>query len=52
MGANLFVACGIARISMKEISRAVAPMAAAQSVALLVISFWPDLSLRLPRFMK
>jgi C4-dicarboxylate transporter DctM subunit len=52
VGVNLFVACGIAKISMREISRAVVPMVAAQSVALLVITYWPDLSLWLPRFMR
>jgi C4-dicarboxylate transporter DctM subunit len=51
VGVNLFVACGIAKISMKEISRAVVPMVAAQVLALAVITFWPDLSLWLPRFM-
>lgn len=49
---NLFVACGIAKISMKDISRAVVPMVVAQTVALLVVTFWPDLSLWLPRFMR
>ena len=52
VGVNLFVACGIARISMKEISRAVFPMVAAQAAALVVISVWPDLSLFLTRFMR
>jgi C4-dicarboxylate transporter, DctM subunit len=52
VGVNLFVACGIAKISMKEISRAVVPMVAAQTAALLVITYWPDLSLWLPRFMR
>ncbi|PWB61974.1 MAG: C4-dicarboxylate ABC transporter permease [Deltaproteobacteria bacterium] len=52
VGVNLFVACGIAKIPMKEISRAVVPMVAAQTVALLIISFWPDLSLGLTRFMR
>ena len=52
VGVNLFVACGIARISMKEISRAVFPMVVAQTAALLIVSFWPGLSLWLPRFMK
>ncbi len=52
VGVNLFVACGIARISMKEISRAVVPMVIAQTVALLIISYWPGLSLWLPRFMR
>lgn len=52
VGVNLFVACGIARISMKEISRAVLPMVAAQTVALLVISYWPGLSLWLTTFMR
>lgn len=52
VGVNLFVACGIAKISMKEISRAVVPMVVAQVVALLVVTYWPDLSLWLPRFMR
>jgi C4-dicarboxylate transporter DctM subunit len=52
VGVNLFVACGIAKISMKDISRAVVPMVVAQTVALLVVTFWPDLSLWLPRFMR
>jgi C4-dicarboxylate transporter, DctM subunit len=52
VGVNLFVACGIARIPMKEISRGVLPMVLAQTAALLVVSFWPDLSLWLPRFMR
>jgi C4-dicarboxylate transporter DctM subunit len=52
VGVNLFVACGIAKISMKEISRAVVPMVVAQLVALLVVSYWPGLSLWLPRFMR
>ncbi len=51
VGVNLFVACGIAKISMKEISRAVVPMVVAQTVALLLITYWPGLSLWLPRFM-
>jgi C4-dicarboxylate transporter DctM subunit len=52
VGVNLFVACGIARISMKEISRAVVPMVVAQGVALAVITYWPGLSLWLPRLMR
>ena len=52
VGVNLFVACGIAKISMKEISRAVVPMVAAQTIALLVITYWPGLSLWLPGFMR
>jgi len=52
VGVNLFVACGIARISMREISRAVLPMVAAQVAALLAISYWPGLSLWLTTFMR
>jgi C4-dicarboxylate transporter DctM subunit len=52
VGVNLFVACGIAKISMKEISRAVVPMVVAQGLALALITYWPDLSLWLPRFMR
>lgn len=52
VGVNLFVACGIAKITMRDISRAVLPMFAAQVVALAVVTFWPDLSLWLPRLMR
>jgi C4-dicarboxylate transporter DctM subunit len=52
VGVNLFVACGIAGIPMKAISRAVVPMVAAQTGALLIITYWPELSLFLTRFMR
>jgi C4-dicarboxylate transporter DctM subunit len=52
VGVNLFVACGIAKISRTEISRAVVPMVVAQCIALAVITYWPDLSLWLPRLMR
>jgi C4-dicarboxylate transporter DctM subunit len=52
VGVNLFVACGIAKISMREISRAVVPMVVAQTAALLLISYWPGLSLWLTTFMR
>ncbi len=35
---DLFVACGIARIPMKDISRAVVAMTAARTAALLIVS--------------
>ncbi|SDF45442.1 TRAP transporter large permease [Sporolituus thermophilus] len=46
---NLYVGANIARISMDTISRAVWPFVAAAIVALLVITYIPELSLWLPR---
>ncbi len=48
VGVNLFVACGISKISLGEISQGVWPLVAAEAVALLLITFIPALSLALP----
>ena len=48
VGICLFVACGIARISLGEISRAVWPMVFAALAVLLAASAWPPLVMWLP----
>ena len=49
LAVNLFVASGIARISIEKISRKIVPYLCAEVAALLVISYFPDFVLFLPR---
>ncbi len=49
VGVNLFVACGISRTSLGDISRGVWPLVVAEGIALLFITYLPELSLVLPR---
>ncbi len=51
VGVNLYVACGISKISLKEISRALTPFFIAAIVALLIITYFPAVSLWLPNVM-
>lgn len=51
VGVNLFVACGVSRTGLGEISRAVWPLIAAEVAALLLITFMPALSLALPELL-
>lgn len=41
MGVNLFVACGIAKVSLEQVSRRLAPYLIAELIVLLVISYLP-----------
>ncbi|WP_027188699.1 TRAP transporter large permease [Desulfovibrio cuneatus] len=52
VGVNLFVAAPIANVGMTQISRAVLPFLAALMIGLGVISYWPDLTLWLPRLLR
>ncbi len=45
VGVNLYVACGIAKCSLKEISVAVLPLIAASLIVLLLITYIPAISL-------
>ena len=45
VGVNLYVGCGIANVSLKEISKAVLPFVAASIVALLLTTYIPVLSM-------
>jgi hypothetical protein len=47
---NLFIASGISKISIEEISLKALPFAFINTVAIFVIAFFPEISLWLPRF--
>lgn len=49
VGVNLFVAGGIAKVSLERISLAIWPFVAATLVALAIITYWPGMVLLLPR---
>lgn len=48
VGANLYVGCGVAGVSLKEMSRCVLPFIAAAIVALLLTTYLPFISMTLP----
>lgn len=48
LGVNLFVASGLANVSLERISRAVIPLIVSLVISLLLITFIPSLSLWLP----
>ncbi len=48
-GATLFVACGIAEQSVRAVSGRVAPILIAMLLVLLLVTYWPDAVLWLPR---
>ena len=52
VGVNLFVACGISKVSLERISRAVVPFIAAEVAALLAISYVAPLSEWLPSVLR
>jgi C4-dicarboxylate transporter DctM subunit len=52
VGVNLYVACGISKLSLKEISMSVGPFVIASVVVLLLITYIPEIILFLPNFMK
>lgn len=51
VGVNLYVACGISKISLKDISRSLAPFFIAAIIALMIITYFPQVSLWLPDLM-
>jgi C4-dicarboxylate transporter DctM subunit len=51
VGVNLYVACGLSKISLKEISRAVVPFVLAAIAALLAITYFPQITLLLPNLL-
>lgn len=51
VGVNLYVGCGIANVSLKEISKAVLPFVAASIAALLLTTYIPVLSMFLPKLL-
>lgn len=44
VGVNLYVACGVAKINLKQISRAVVPLLIASLVVLLIVTYIPGIS--------
>lgn len=45
VGVNLYVACGVPKISLKKISAAVVPLIAASLIVLLLVTYIPKISL-------
>lgn len=45
LGVNLFVACGISGLSLEQVARKVLPFVATVIVGLLVLIYWPAISL-------
>ena len=50
VGSILFVACAVAKTSISQIVRPMIPMFVAMFLALMVVTFVPELSEALPRF--
>lgn len=48
VGVNLYVACNIANITLKQISQKIIPYCIALLIALLLVTFIPDIALFLP----
>ncbi|KAF5061189.1 C4-dicarboxylate TRAP transporter large permease protein DctM [bioreactor metagenome] len=51
VGVNLYVACGVSKISLGQISKAVVPYLIASLIVLFLITYVPDIILWLPNMM-
>jgi C4-dicarboxylate transporter DctM subunit len=51
LGVNLFVACGIAKISIEQITKAVVWLLIANIIALFMITYIEPISMAIPRMM-
>lgn len=51
VGLNLYVASGISRLSITELTVAVVPWLATMVVFLIIVTYWPTLSIWLPKAM-
>jgi TRAP-type C4-dicarboxylate transport system permease large subunit len=51
VGSVLFLGCTVSQASIGEVSRALVPLYLAMLVALLLVTFIPDLALALPRWL-
>ncbi|MEL0638921.1 TRAP transporter large permease subunit, partial [Marinomonas sp. TI.3.20] len=49
LGENLFVASGISKVSLEEITVKALPFTLSSTVAVFVIAYFPEISLYLPR---
>ena len=52
VGLNLYVASGISRLGITELTKAVMPWLITMLVFLVIVTYWPDLTLCLPRWLK
>jgi tripartite ATP-independent transporter DctM subunit len=52
VGPTLFVGCAIGRVTMEEVSRELWPFYGAMCLALLIVTYFPALSLWLPSLLK
>ncbi len=50
VGSVLFLGCGVAETRITEVSRALVPLYIAMIVALLTVTFIPEIALFLPRW--
>lgn len=51
VGACLFVACGITKLSLEELSKAIWPFIVMEFIALLIITFVPDIPMAIPKLL-
>ena len=51
VGLNLYVASGISRLGITELTKAVMPWLLTLLVFLVIVTYWPDLTLCLPRWL-
>ena len=51
VGLNLYVTSGISKLGLTDTSRAVLPWLLSMLVFLVLVTYWPDLSLTLPRWL-
>jgi C4-dicarboxylate transporter DctM subunit len=51
VGLNLYVASGISRLSITELTVAVMPWLMTMVVFLIIVTYWPSLSIWLPTVM-
>ena len=51
VGLNLYVASGISRLGLMALSRAVLPWLGTMLAFLMLVTYWPNLSLALPRWL-
>ena len=51
LGVNLFVGCGIAKISIEQITKAIIWLLVANIIALFIITYVPSISMTIPKLM-
>ncbi len=51
VGVCLYVICGVARISLEDLVRAALPLLGSLIISLMIITYWPGLSLAVPRLL-